>query len=384
MSEKGRGSGDPDGAAPVFRARVRCDIPHLTADIEVAPGTTLGVLGRNGAGKSTLLSVLAGLRRTPDSTVSLGDRVLQGNGDFVAPHRRNVVLLEQKARLFPHLSVRRNVEFGPAARGLPRPAARERARRWMAAVGVTDLADRMPAGLSGGQAQRVAIARALATEPDALLLDEPFAALDVDVAQQMQSLMRELLAERAGATLLVTHDLVDAVGLADRLAVIDHGRIVQSGPTTTVLAHPETHFAATLSGVNLVTGRFTEPATVVGADGLRVVGTAIDDLDVGSPAAAAFSPRAVALYPQEPHGSPRNTWRAEIDEVAPRGDRAVVRARRDGHVIAAEVTWESVAELGLGRGVPVYLTVKATEVRVYGAAGASPATGSASAARPGE
>ncbi|MGW0035307.1 sulfate/molybdate ABC transporter ATP-binding protein [Gordonia sp. NPDC003376] len=352
-----------------FRAAVRCELPPLTADLEVPPATTLGVIGPNGAGKSTLLGILAGLRRTPDSEVRLGERVLQGRGVFVEPHRRSVVLLEQKAKLFPHLDVRRNVAFGPAAAGLSRRATRDRAGHWLDAVGVAHLADRMPSQLSGGQAQRVAIARALATEPSVLLFDEPFAALDVDVAQQMRALVRSLLADRAGCTVLVTHDLVDVVGLADTVAVLDHGRLVQTGPTSEVLMHPETPFAASLSGVDLVTGRFDGPSTIEGPGGITVVGEPTEPLSSGQPAAAAFSPRAVAVYPQAPHGSPRNSWAGTVTEVLPRGDHALVWADCGGLRIGAEVTWASVAELGLGHGSPVYLVVKATEVRIYGTAG---------------
>ncbi|NDK88881.1 ATP-binding cassette domain-containing protein [Gordonia desulfuricans] len=363
------GGDDVTEESAAFRAAVRCELPPLTADLEVPPATTLGVIGPNGAGKSTLLGVLAGLRRTPGSEVWLGERVLQGRGVFVEPHRRSVVLLEQKAKLFPHLDVRRNVAFGPAAAGLSRRAARARAEHWLEAVGVAHLADRMPSQLSGGQAQRAAIARALATEPSVLLLDEPFAALDVDVAQQMRTLVRSLLSERAGCTVLVTHDLVDIVGLADTVAVLDHGRLVQTGPTTEVLTHPETSFAASLSGVNLVTGRFAGSSTIEGPQGITVVGEPSEPLTAGQAAAAAFSPRAVAVYPQAPHGSPRNSWTGTVTEVMPRGDHAVVWSDCGGVRIGAEVTWESVAELGLGHGSPVFLVVKATEVRIYGTVG---------------
>ncbi len=369
---------------PGFRASVRCTVPDLVADIEVAPGDTLGIIGPNGAGKSTLLSIVAGLRRTPDSRVAVGPRILQGDRIFVEPHRRSVVLLEQKARLFGHLSVRRNVEFGPAAAGLSRKDTRDRAQRWLDAVGVADLADRMPSGLSGGQAQRVAIARALATEPEVLLLDEPFAALDVDVAQQMRSLMRRLLADRAGMTVLVTHDLIDVVSLADRISVIDGARIVQTGPTTSVLTRPESAFAATLAGTNLILGQLRDAGTVVADDGVRVVGTAAESPAnpespatkrpanapaMAGPAAAAFSPRAVAVYLRDPQGSPRNSWHGVVEDVIPQGDRVLVRTRCGTHRIGAEVTWASVIELDLSPGTEVVLTVKATEVAIYGAAG---------------
>lgn len=203
-----------------FRASVRCTVPDLVADIEVAPGDTLGIIGPNGAGKSTLLSIVAGLRRTPDSRVAVGSRILQGDRTFVEPHRRSVVLLEQKARLFGHLSVRRNVEFGPAAAGLSRKDIRNRAQRWLDAVGVADLADRMPSGLSGGQAQRVAIARALATEPEVLLLDEPFAALDALTRETLQEDLRAVSADLGRTNVFVTHSADEAAFLGSRIVVL--------------------------------------------------------------------------------------------------------------------------------------------------------------------
>lgn len=345
----------------------RCSAPDLTADLTVAHGHTLGVIGPNGAGKSTLLSVIAGLRRTPESTVAVGGRVLQSSSIFVEPHRRSVVLLEQKGRLFPHLSVARNIGFGPSAQGLSRSAVRERVERWMGAVGVAELADRMPTSLSGGQAQRVAIARALATEPAVLLLDEPFAALDVTVAQQMRTLLRSLLAARDGVTVLVTHELIDVVSLADQLAVLDDGRIAQIGSTTDVLAQPATPFAASLSGVNLVVGDYVSDARVAGV-ALTVVGAAIEELAPGARAAASFPPRAVAIYTEPPQGSPRNVWSAEVVDVLPRGDHALVRADAGGQIISAEITWEALTQMAIGAGSAVHLVMKASEVKIYGAA----------------
>lgn len=367
-------TGDRGGA---LTAQLRCAAPELIADLQVPAGATLGVIGPNGAGKSTLLSIIAGLRRTPDSQVCVGDRMLQGQHRFVEPHRRSVVLLEQKAKLFPHLNVRRNVAFGPASAGLSRAVVRARTTAWLEEVGVADLADRMPRQLSGGQAQRVAIARALAAEPDVLLLDEPFAALDIEVAQRMRTLVRTLLARRTGSTVLVTHDLVDVVSLADTLGVLDAGRLAQIGSTTAVLTHPETDFAASLSGLNLVVGRYGERGTVTHDSALVVIGTASEALVAGAGAAAAFPPRAVALYlrsPTEstPAGSPRNSWAAVVVDVMPRGDHALVRSECAGLLIGAEVTWESVAELGLGQGVAVRLVVKASEIKVYGVAAGSP------------
>ena len=348
-----------------LRASIRCATPFLEIDLDVADGETCAILGPNGSGKSTTLAVLAGLRRTDDSTVDYDGRSLQDGKSFVPPHRRSVVLLAQQPRLFPHMSVARNVAFGPESAGLSRKEVAARTERWLAAVGVAEFADRSPKQLSGGQAQRVAIARALATEPDVLLLDEPFAALDVDVAQQMRTLLRSLITERKGCTVLVTHDLVDAVALADDVVIIEHGRVVGRGPTREVLRRPETAFAAALTGLNMFVGTFQAPATVIGVDGGSVTGVSADASRPGVGAVATFSPRAVALYLDAPQGSPRTVLSGTVSEVMPQGDHAIVRCDVAGQVISAEVTWGAVGDLALGAGREVYLVIKANEVRVY-------------------
>ncbi len=349
-----------------LHASIRSDTPAVSVDIDIDDGATLAIMGPNGAGKSTALSVLAGLRRSA-STVTVGDEVVQDGRRFLPAHRRSVVLLAQRPKLFPHLSVRRNVAFGPSALRLQRGEVTERTDRWLDAVGVADLADRMPGQLSGGQAQRVALARALACEPRVLLLDEPFAALDVSVAQQIRSLLRDLLAQRSGVTVLVTHDLIDAVSLADDVAVMDAGRVVDAGRTREVLTTPGHPFTASLSGLNLFVGRHVDHA-VDDDEGHRVVGGVVEDLPEGGPCAAAFSPRAVAVYLAPPHGSPRTSLRARVTDVVPRGDHAVVRTLVGRQIVDAEVTWSAVRDLGLVVGQHVVLVLKASEVRIYGVA----------------
>lgn len=223
---------------------------RLDVRFSVAAGETLAVLGPNGAGKSTLLDVLAGLVRPDSGHVLLEGMMLvsAGGGErdiFTAPHARGVGLLAQEALLFPHLSVRDNVAFGPRSAGRSTLEAREIADRWLDRVDATGLADRRPRRLSGGQAQRVAVARALATEPRLLLLDEPFGALDAGVAPAMRRLLAEVLGGRT--VVLVTHDPLDALALADRVIVLDGGRIVEEGPTREVLLNPRTEFTRLLT-----------------------------------------------------------------------------------------------------------------------------------------
>ncbi|MCG7633402.1 ATP-binding cassette domain-containing protein [Gordonia McavH-238-E] len=341
-------------------------VPALRVEHRFAAGTTTAVVGPNGAGKSTMLRVVAGLLRRDDRCrITLGDRVFSDTTTFVPPSRRGIALLSQDARLFPHLTVADNVGFAPAAQRLTRSEIRERVERWLSATEVADLADRKPHQLSGGQAQRVAIARALAAQPRILLLDEPFRALDVDVASRLRALLRTLLADRDRTTIMVTHDPVDALGLCDDIMVLEGGRVVESGSARDVLTRPTSRFAASLSGLNLFVGILDADDAVVDPSGNRVVGSAGDDgPQPGAGAAATFSPRAVAVYLEAPHGSPRTTLAAGVRDIAPRGDHAVVTAEVGKQLVAAEVTWAAVADLGLVTGLAVYLVVKASEVRI--------------------
>ncbi|HEY0260565.1 MAG TPA: ATP-binding cassette domain-containing protein, partial [Lacisediminihabitans sp.] len=168
----------------------------LDVSFEVARGETVAILGPNGAGKSTALAVIAGLLR-PDAGAASWEGITlfdTARGSWLPPHRRGVALLAQEALLFPHLNVLDNVAFGPRSAGASTDAARATARRWLTEVEASELAAARPARLSGGQAQRIAIARALAAEPDILLLDEPFAALDVAVAPTLRRMLRRVLA----------------------------------------------------------------------------------------------------------------------------------------------------------------------------------------------
>lgn len=327
---------------------------------EVAEGETVALLGPNGAGKSTTLDVLGGLLRPDAGEVVLDGEVLTGTGRWVAPHARRTALLAQEPLLFPHLSALENVAFGPRSRGIGRRAARATAEHWLAEVDASDLAARRPARLSGGQAQRVAIARALAADPRVLLLDEPMAALDVSVAPALRHLLRRVLADRT--TVLVTHHVLDALLLADRVIVLDGGRVVEDGPADVVLSRPRSAFAARFAGLNLVTG-------TASADGLRRDDGAVlhgipgDPAPaVGTPAVAVFRPSAVAVHREPPGGSPRNALAVRVTALEPRGDTVRVRAGD----LAADVTLAAAAELALAPGEAVTFVVKATEVAVHG------------------
>jgi molybdate transport system ATP-binding protein len=324
----------------------------------------VAVLGSNGAGKSTLLSVIAGLVRPDAGHAKLNGRTLFSVGPatasagWVAPHARGVALLAQEPLLFPHLSVLDNVAFGPRSVGRSRKLSRDIARRWLAEVDATELADRKPPQLSGGQAQRIAVARALAADPQLLLLDEPMAALDVAVAPAMRQMLRRVLDGRAA--IIATHDILDALLLADRVVVMEGGRIVEDGPTVQVLSRPRSEFAARIAGLNMVRGNL-EGRAVRGPNGVVIEGLAEMPMDEGDPAVAVFRPSSVAVYLTPPGGSPRNAVDVTITELEPHGDQVRVRAQD----LSADITASSVADLDLAPQTPVTFTIKASEVAIY-------------------
>ncbi|WP_283609249.1 ATP-binding cassette domain-containing protein, partial [Mycolicibacterium poriferae] len=266
----------------------------------------------------------------------------------------------------PPLTVAANVAYGPRCAGLSRSAARAVADRWLAAVEATDLAERKPAQLSGGQAQRVALARALAAEPQLLLLDEPLSALDVTAAPAMRRLLRTMLREKRRTAIIVTHDLLDALAVADDVAVIEGGRVVEHGPARKVLTTPRSDFAARIAGINLIAGRIARPGTIRTAWGTEISGTG--DLEPGTDAVALCRPSAVAVFTTIPHGSPRNVVAVSIAEMEVHGETVRIRgeAQPDGGTgLAADVTAAAVADLELEPGATAYFAVKAQEVQLH-------------------
>ncbi|AOW95209.1 molybdenum ABC transporter ATP-binding protein [Rhodococcus sp. WMMA185] len=336
---------------------------------DLGAGEVLAVLGPNGAGKSTALSVIAGLVRPDAGRVELNGRVLTDTdrGVMLPAHRRCVALLAQQALLFPHLTVAANVAFAPRSAGRSRREARGIAERWLDAVDATQFAERRPHELSGGQAQRVAVARALAADPQALLLDEPMAALDVSTAPALRVLLRQVLREGRRTAVVVTHDVLDALALADRVIVVDDGRVVESGSVRDVLTRPRSPFGARIAGLNLVPVSGA-PDDLVAATGARMHGLPGADFVPGSAAVAVFAPHAVAVHRHRPEGSPRNVFRVTISEIEVRGPTVRVRADAGGRLeLSADVTVASVAELDLVPGANVFFVIKAAEVALHAA-----------------
>ena len=346
---------------------------NVEMEFSVAAGEVLAVLGPNGAGKSTALHVISGLVRPDRGLVRLGERVLTDSdaGVFVPTHARKVGLLLQDPLLFPHLSVAANVAFSPELRRRGKAAARQSAQRWLEEVDAAQFADRKPRQLSGGQAQRVAIARALAGAPDVLLLDEPMAGLDVAAAAAIRALLRRVLTSEGRAAVLVTHEVLDVLTLADRVMVVEGGRIAEVGPVAEVLTAPRSAFGARIAGVNLINGSLDAGGVLCTADGTRWHGTAPPGGDppiAGQRAVAVFAPGAVSVFQDQPHGSPRNIVEITVAELDSRGAAIRVRAagQSDGAPgLAADITPDAAAELRVVPGMRLWFAIKAQEVALH-------------------
>jgi molybdate transport system ATP-binding protein len=340
-----------DAHLVVDRGTFRLDVT-LTA----APGEVVALLGPNGAGKTTALRALAGLTPLTSGRLRLDGTRL----DAMAPESRPVGVVFQDYLLFPHLTALDNVAFGPRCRGASKAEARAQAAEWLDRMGLADHAGVKPRRLSGGQAQRVAVARALATRPRLLLLDEPLAALDARTRLEVRAQLRRHLAEFEAVAVLVTHDPLDAMVLADRLVVVENGHVVQEGTPSHIARHPRTDYIARLVGLNLYRGH-AEGHTVRLDTGPAITTTE----ELSGPAFVAFPPGAVTLYRERPTGSSaRNLWHCEVAGLETHGDQ--IRADLTGELaLTADLTTVAAAELDLHPGAPVWATVKATQTHAY-------------------
>ncbi|MCD6243706.1 MAG: ABC transporter ATP-binding protein [Thermoproteota archaeon] len=218
-------------------------------NLTVPDGMITAVLGPSGCGKTTLLRVIAGLEKPDEGAIYFGDNDVTD----LPTKERNVGMVFQDLALFPHLTVLENVIFGLEARGLLKGEALRIAREYLEIFKLEGLEERYPHQLSGGQQQRVALARALAPEPEILLLDEPFGALDVKLREELLWELRKLLSEKKFTALHVTHDQSEAMAVADRLAIMCEGRIVREGSVEEVISNPRGEFAARFLGANILT-----------------------------------------------------------------------------------------------------------------------------------
>jgi molybdate transport system ATP-binding protein len=346
-------------------AQVRLGIGTLRLDVDVTVGSNeiVAILGPNGSGKTTFLKALAGLLPIAEGQVVLDGTTLEDPeaGIRVPTEERPVGYVFQDYRLFPHLSALENVAFGLRSRGMAKSLAHAHANEWLERVGLEAHTGSRPGGLSGGQAQRVALARALATDPRLLLLDEPLAALDAGGRVEVRRQIRRHLSSFEGTRLVVTHDPLEAAALADRLIVMENGRVVQTGSPPEVTERPRSPYVAELVGLNLFRGHAKDGSVTLDGGGNLFFADSIEG-DVF----AVVHPHAVAMFRSKPEGTPRNVWRGTVKSLDLEGERA--RVLVDGPVpIVSEVTAAAVAELGLADEGPVWVCVKATQVTVYAA-----------------
>jgi molybdate transport system ATP-binding protein len=345
-------------------ADIQLRLSRLNLDVAftVAAGEVVALLGPNGSGKSTILRALVGLLPLAGGRVVLDGTVLEepARRAKIPAEKRPIGLMFQDYLLFPHLSALENVAFGLRAKGTDKKAAREKAAETLERLGLDGrLTAARPGAMSGGQQQRVAMARALVTDPKLLLLDEPLAALDVSTKTDVRRVLRTTLRQSQAANVLVTHDLLDAVALGDRMVVIQDGGIVQTGTPAEVTAHPRSRYVADLVGVNLLQG--TASGTVLDLDGGGQLITA--DLASG-PTLAVVAPSGVSVSRQRPEGKKENIWPGQISAVDLMGDR--VRVRITGTPdITAEVPPHAVDELKLDDGGELWACVDPSAVSVY-------------------
>jgi molybdopterin-binding protein len=365
--------------APILAVEglVRVYDGHRVVDVDrlgVARGEVLAVLGPNGAGKSTLFRLLLLLER-PDAgrillagePVSRGDRRARGAvaGVFQRPH------------LFAG-TVQQNLEYGLRASGIPRGEWDGRIGMAAAELEIGRLMASNVRTLSGGEAQRVALGRALVLEPDVLLLDEPTAALDVTVRRRFREELGRVMRGRARSVILITHDAADAFELADRVAVMEGGRIVQVGTPEDLTMDPATPFVAAFTGAELLLDGMVRKAddgtaVIAAGDASLLVRRGIDGLAPGQRVHVRYRPEDVILAParsapEEPRTSVRNELAMTVRALTPAG--GLVRVRLAGPVVlAALVTRESAARLGLAPGVAVTAMLKTTALTAFRAPG---------------
>lgn len=348
-----------------LRARDRLREMELDVELRVDAQRRAAIVGPSGAGKSTLLRVVAGLRSPDRGLVTVGEEVwLDSDRDInLRPEERTCGFMFQDYALFPHLSAWRNVAFGLSG---DRRVRHRRALEQLERFGVASLADARPTSLSGGERQRVALARSLARDPSVLLLDEPISALDTRTRAHAA---RELVAALRGAealAILVTHDFSEAALLADRIFVMDEGRIVQQGTAADLSARPASAFVADFAGSVALTGT-ARPA----ADGLTEIeldggGGVVKSTDpFRGPVAALVFPWEISLEPAGAahESSALNRLPVEVASVTEIGNRVRVGMSAPQPLVA-EVTSESIRSLGLGPGVRATATWKATATRL--------------------
>ncbi len=324
---------------------------QLEAELQVHHGEVVALMGPNGAGKTTLLNALLGWLPLQSGWILVDGETFKapGEGMATATHRRGLGMVFQDGLLFPHLKVAGNIEFGAA------PDAD--LASLIETLEVSNLLEKYPSELSAGQIQRVALARTLAADPKVVLLDEPLASLDTAGRSRARELIGTALSQNLSGALLVTHDPADAFALAQRVLVLENGRITQFDSPSAIQSEPKSRWIADLMGWNIFRGT-RRGSSVVMSNGTEI---ATAGLQTDGEVSVMINPVAVALFPERPVGSPRNSWLCRIRGVQILGD--IARVSLSGPLnIYADITSTAAAELALNEGTEMWVTVKATEV----------------------
>ncbi|MGB3502820.1 MAG: ABC transporter ATP-binding protein [Mesorhizobium sp.] len=294
------------------------------------------LLGGSGSGKSTLLRMLAGFDNPTSGRILLDGQDLSG----IPPYRRPLNMMFQSYALFPHMTVEQNIAFGLKQDGMPKADIAKRVADMLELVKLTQFGKRKPHQLSGGQRQRVALARSVAKRPKVLLLDEPLGALDKKLREETQFELMDLQQELGMTFIIVTHDQEEAMTMADRIAILDKGQVMQVATPAEIYEAPNSRFVANFVGnVNMLEGKVEKRAdqsvTIVGASGARIVVENAGDAAVGNEVVFAVRPEKIKVSSKQPAGAP-NAMEGEVFDLAYLGDMTVYYVKlADGQVVKA-------------------------------------------------
>jgi len=321
--------------------------------VEIPDGEFVALVGPSGCGKSTLLRMIAGLEDITGGEIAIGDRVIN---DF-APKDRDIAMVFQNYALYPHMNVADNMAFALKQRGFDKVEIKKRVADAARILGLEALLDRKPRALSGGQRQRVAMGRAIVRHPNVFLFDEPLSNLDAKLRVQMRSELKELHQRLGTTTVYVTHDQIEAMTLADRVVVMNGGRVEQIGPPLELYDRPSSLFVAAFIGsppMNFLTGTIDAGGRLVLADGmaLDIPGTSLKQ---GSAITIGVRPEHLTLADAG--------WAASVSVVEPTGSETQITTRLGGEVIRILVRGRT----ELVPGAPIHLTVEPGHVHVFDA-----------------
>jgi len=367
-----RGGAAPERARGLISVNVAKQLRDFRLEVafEVGTGECLALVGPTGCGKTTILRIIAGLEVPDVGSVRIDDAVLVDatTGVFLPPQQRHLGMVFQDFALFPHMTVLGNAAYGARARGLGTVAADEEARKAIGIVGMTEHERVRPGQLSGGQRQRVALARALASQPRALLMDEPMSALDASTRRQVRGQLSQLLSGLGLQTIIVTHDVVDALTVGDRVCVMNDGKVVQVGTRAELLSEPRTPFVAEFMGVNLLSGCMTRDSTgalvaVCGGSVFRA-SEVLDDAGEGAEAHVTFSPADVLLVREPPVGWTDNILSGQVDSITHLGTRSRITVRNEATVVA-EIAYTDESRLDLRVGDRVHACIPQSALKWY-------------------